>query len=106
MTLGKRINQARKARGLSLEKLGKKMSVSKQLVWQWEKDESDPRKHIERLCAVLEVPYDYFYGKPPHADTLEAKIQRLAPQQRPIAEATIDALLAQQAPLPKARSVK
>lgn len=96
MTLGDRIARARRAKNWSLQGLADKMRVSRQLVWQWEHDETDPRKHAERLCELLEVPYGYFYGDEPKSDSIEDKIRRLAPANRLAIEAAIDAMLAQQ----------
>lgn len=96
MTLGELVKTARKAKGLSLDKLGRELGVSRQLVWQWEHGETDPTVHIQALCRVLDVPYEYFYGTDPAIDPLITKLQRLSPTLRAAAEAAIDALLASQ----------
>ena len=106
MTLGDRIKQARLLRGLTLEELGDLLGVTRQLVHQWQKGESDPRKHIGDLCKALQMPPEYFHGQAPAPDALEAKMKRLSQAQRAVVEAAIDAMLAQQPPHPKARSVK
>ncbi len=92
MTLGQRIKQARKAKGLSLEQLGKLLGVTRQLVWQWERDDTDASKHIAQLCEHLTVPVEYFYG-PSASDTLENKIRRLDPERQGHIEAMVNALL-------------
>lgn len=101
MTLGQRIKQARLARGLTLDEVAERMGIgakSRQLVWQWERfpgrRSSDPRKHIEKLCVVLGVPLDHFYGDEPQEDSGEAKFRRLDPDDRGVIEATMDAMLA------------
>ena len=80
MTLGNLIRKARKAKKLSLEELGTSLGVSKQLVWQWEKGDSDPRKHLLALSQHLDVPIDYFYGKR-SPSVLAAKIGQLSSDQ-------------------------
>lgn len=95
MDLANKIKKARKAKGLSLDRLGTLLGVTRQAVWQWEKGDSDPSKHIEGLCHHLGVPPSYFYGAGP-ADSLESKIRRLNPERQQNIEAMIDALLLQQ----------
>jgi transcriptional regulator with XRE-family HTH domain len=96
MTLGNKIKSARKARKLSLDKLGKQLGVSRQLVWQWERDESDARKHIEQLAQALEVPVEYFYGPTRPDEHLGTKIKRLTPAQQKFIESMVDNLLDQE----------
>lgn len=96
MTLGQRIKQARTSKKWSLQKLADKMAVTKQLVWQWEKDETDSRKHIEELSRVLEIPLEYFYGAKREPSILAAKIGQLRPDQQELIENMIDTLLRQQ----------
>jgi transcriptional regulator with XRE-family HTH domain len=96
MTLGNKIRKARKAKKLTLQGLADELDVSKQLVWQWEKDQTDARTHIEDLAKVLEMSVDYFYGpiKPPV--NLEAKMKLLSPTHREIMETMADKFLAVQ----------
>jgi transcriptional regulator with XRE-family HTH domain len=96
MTMGKLIEKARMAKGLSLEKLGKKIGVSRQLVWQWEKDETDPSKHIKELSEHLGVPVEYFYGPKRAPGILAAKIKQLSPDKQELIENLIDNMLRQQ----------
>lgn len=96
MTLGKKIKTARIAKKLSLEKLGKELGVSRQLVWQWESDKSDARKHIEQLAEVLGVPVEYFYGPTQSDDALGTKIKRLSAAQQRFVERMVDDLLDQE----------
>jgi transcriptional regulator with XRE-family HTH domain len=96
MTIGNLIKKARKARGLSLDALGEKLGVSKQLVWQWEKGDSDPRKHILALSQHLAMPVDYFYGPKRSPSVLAAKIGQLNSDQQDLIETMVDKLLQQQ----------
>lgn len=95
MTLGKLIKKAREAKGMTLEGLGDAMGVSRQLVWQWERDQSDPRKHIEKLAEHLNVSVDYFYHPKP-GSVREAKISRLSPTHQELIDRMIETLLEQQ----------
>ena len=95
MTLGTKIRRARTARKMSLEKLGKALGVSRQLVWQWERDRSDPRTHIEGLSQALEMPVEYFYGPTPPDGPLDAKMKRLSPAQQDLIKTMIDTMLGQ-----------
>lgn len=95
MTIGTLIKKARKAKGLSLEALGEKLGVSRQLVWQWEKGASDPRKHILALSQHLEMPVDYFYGPKRSPGILAAKIGQLNPDQQELIETMVETLLRQ-----------
>ena len=96
MTLGTRIKQARTAKKWSLQKLADEMGITKQLVWQWERDDTDPRKHIEELSRLLDVPVEYFYGDKRAPGVLATKIGQLGTDQQAMIEAMVDALLRQQ----------
>ena len=98
MTLGTLIKRARKARKLSLEALGEKLGVSRQLVWQWEKGDTDARKHVQALSKALEMPVDYFYGGERSTPPLEAKIRLLTPENQETIEMMVDRFLQQQEP--------
>lgn len=95
MTLGNLIKKARKARRLSLEALGEKLGVTRQLVWQWEKGTSDPRKHILGLSQHLDMPVDYFYGPKRSPGVLAAKIGQLSDDQQDLVETMVDKLIQQ-----------
>ena len=95
MTLGQKIRRARKARKLSLEKLGGALGVTRQLVWQWERGRSDPRTHIEGLSKALEMPVEYFFGIALPVAPLEAKIKRLSLAEQDLIETMVDKLLGQ-----------
>lgn len=93
MVIGKLIERARKAKKWSLQRLADEIGVTKQLVWQWERGDTDPRKHIEALSKLLDVPVDYFYGSGPKPGPLAAKISRLTPDQQELIERMVDSLL-------------
>jgi transcriptional regulator with XRE-family HTH domain len=96
MTLGKLIQKARTAKGWSLQKLADEIGVTRQLVWQWEKGDTDARKHIEGLSKALKVPVDYFYGPAGSPPPIEAKIKLLSPSHQQFIEKMIDTFLEQQ----------
>ena len=50
MTLGQRIQKKRKEKGLSQEKLGEQLNVSRQTVYKWENDPTIPELFNEE-CA-------------------------------------------------------
>ena len=50
MTLGQRIQKKRKEKGLSQEKLGEQLNVSRQTVYKWENDQTIPELFNEE-CA-------------------------------------------------------
>lgn len=95
MTLGNLIQKARKAKELTLQQLADEMGVSKQLVWQWEKGESDARTHIKALSIHLEQPVEYFYGTKRSPAVMEAKFKKLSPEQQAAVEALMDSFLGQ-----------
>ena len=53
MTLGERIQELRKARGLSQESLGEKLGVSRQAVSRWEMDGAVPE--VDKLIAMSRI---------------------------------------------------
>ena len=56
MTIGDRIKQAREAKGLTQQALGKAVGVSRPAVTQWEDGTSEPRsKKLPGIAATLEV---------------------------------------------------
>ena len=52
-TLGRRIQEARKAAGLSQESLGERLGVSRQAVSKWEADAAVPE--LENLIAMSRI---------------------------------------------------
>ena len=53
MTLGHRIQRKRKEKGLSQEKLGEQLNVSRQTVYKWENDQTIPE--LNNLIAMAEL---------------------------------------------------
>ncbi len=96
MSLGALIRKARKAKPLTLEALANELSVSRQLVWQWEHGKSDPRTHIESLSQALGMPVEYFYGPAEAPEPIEVKIKLLSPARRELLDLMADTLLRQQ----------
>lgn len=95
MTLGNLIKKAREAKKMTLQALADKVGVSKQLVWQWEKGESDARTHIKALSLHLDRPIEYFYATKPSEAGVEAKYRMLSPEQRVAVDTLMDTFLAQ-----------
>lgn len=56
MTTGKRIQQARKAAGLSQKQLGEKLGLSASMIGQWENDLRNPKKEtLTKIADALDV---------------------------------------------------
>ena len=59
-TLGRRIQEARKAAGLSQESLGERLGVSRQAVSKWERNEAMPEaEKLVRISRQFGVSTDY-----------------------------------------------
>lgn len=95
MTLGNLIKRAREAKKMTLQALADEIGVSRQLVWQWEKGDSDPRKHIKALSLHLDKPIEYFYATKHSTAGIEAKFQLLSPEQQAMVNTLMDTFLAQ-----------
>ena len=54
-TIGNRIHQYRKQKGMTAEELGIQVKASRQLVDKWEHDLRDPMPYIDELCKVFNV---------------------------------------------------
>ena len=71
MTFGKRLQQVRKAAGLSQEQLAELVGMSRQAVSKWETDQAAPDiDKLASLCGVLGVSADELLGReapPPQA---------------------------------------
>ena len=64
MTFGGRLQQVRKAAGLSQEQLGELVGMSRQAVSKWETDQSAPDiDTLALLCGVLGVSADELLGR-------------------------------------------
>ena len=60
MSMGKRISDARKARGYTQEYLAEQLNVSRQAVSKWEKDLSAPdTKNLIALAGLLDTTIEY-----------------------------------------------
>ena len=56
MTLGQRIQKKRKEKGLSQEKLGEQLNVSRQTVYKWENDQTIPELfNLIGMAEILDV---------------------------------------------------
>lgn len=65
MTLGDRIKEARKQKGLSQEKLAELMSVSRQAVTKWEQGQSAPStENLFKLAEILGTKVDLLLAEP------------------------------------------
>lgn len=63
MTLGQRIQEARKNKGLSQEALAEQVGVSRQALGKWEKDTALPSlENLQVLACVLDVGVDELLG--------------------------------------------
>lgn len=63
MTFGKRLQQVRKAAGLSQEQLAELVGMSRQAVSKWETDQAAPDiDKLASLCGVLGVSADELLG--------------------------------------------
>ena len=63
MSLGERIQQLRKTRGLSQEQLADSLNVSRQAISKWETDQSSPEiENILALSSVFSVTTDELLG--------------------------------------------
>ena len=63
MTLGQRLQKARKESGLSQEELAEQLGVSRQAVSKWENDSGYPEmEKMIRLSQIYQVSLDYLVG--------------------------------------------
>lgn len=85
--LGKRLDEARKRKGLSQERLGvlagiEEASASARIN-QYIKARHEPDlRTVERLAAVLDVPVPYFYAADDQVADLLLAFHALAPEAR------------------------
>ena len=64
MTTGKRIQKARKEKGLTQKELGDKLGVSASMVAQYENDLRNPKiETAEKIAHVLDVTSDFLLGR-------------------------------------------
>ena len=77
MTFGRRLQQVRKAAGLSQEQLGELVGMSRQAVSKWETDQAAPDVGVlTLLCGVLGVSADELLGRdvPARPETQETDL--------------------------------
>lgn len=78
MTFGKRLQQVRKAAGLSQEQLAELVGMSRQAVSKWETDQAAPDiDKLASLCGVLGVSADELLGRdvPPEREGQGANLE-------------------------------
>lgn len=57
-TIGERIKKYRDILGISQERLGRMLGVSREAVSQWENNETEPRpKRVRQIATALSIPY-------------------------------------------------
>lgn len=77
MTLGNRLAHLREKTGISQERLGELLGVTRQTVSSWETDKLLPKpENLRALCRCFRVEYDYFFPK--GEDTQSKQVQELA----------------------------
>ncbi len=98
MTIGNRIKRAReRLRPKPTQaQIGAAFGITDKAVSGWERGDAIPDlAKIAKLAKVLQVPCSWLLegtGEPPPPDTLEARIERLKPQERALIGAMIDTL--------------
>lgn len=64
MTLGNRLAHLREKKGISQERLGELLGVTRQTVSSWETDKLLPKpENLRALCRCFQVGYEYFFPK-------------------------------------------
>ena len=77
MTLGNRLAHLREKTGISQERLGELLGVTRQTVSSWETDKLLPKpENLQALCRYFRVEYDYFFPK--GEDMQSKQVQELA----------------------------
>lgn len=77
MTLGNRLAHLREKTGISQERLGELLGVTRQTVSSWETDKLLPKpENLRALCRYFRVEYDYFFPK--GEETQSKQVQELA----------------------------
>lgn len=95
---GKRLKEARRAAGLSQEKLGVQAGIdemsSSARMNQYERGKHGPDfSMVERIAAVLDVPECYFYCKDDEIAPILVRLHRLPATQKANVTKEIDSLL-------------
>lgn len=77
MTLGNRLAHLREKKGISQERLGELLGVTRQTVSSWETDKLLPKpENLRALCRCFRVEYEYFFPK--GEETQSKQVQELA----------------------------
>lgn len=72
-SLGEKIKELRKGRGISQEELSYQIEVSRQTINKWEANAMQPgTESIAALCRYFEVKPDYFFGESQAAEEAAA----------------------------------
>ena len=88
-TLGRRIQEARKAAGLSQESLGERLGVSRQAVSKWEADTSVPElENLIAMSRIFGVTIGALLGVEPPEETGEAATAKTPEDAAPAGELT------------------
>jgi transcriptional regulator with XRE-family HTH domain len=107
MTLGKRIQAARKRLEISQRELGEEFGISPAAVSAWERDDTVPEfGNLCRLPGILKVPAEWLLtggDAPPLDGDLARTWARLDAAQRAHAMRYLDLLAAEANPAPKKR---
>ena len=75
MRMGAKIAAARRAKGLTQEKLANRLGVSFQAVSTWERDENVPdTQHLKQLAQILEISVDSLMAEGSHDWVLRDRI--------------------------------
>ena len=83
-TIGKKIFDLRRRKGLSQGELGREVGVSRQIISRWELDLAQPNlKKMKRLCSIFDVPLAYLIN-----EDLESEIIADSVEVPPVAEST------------------
>ena len=84
MSLGERIQQLRKNRGLSQEQLADSLNVSRQAISKWETDQSSPEiDNILALSRVFSVTTDELLGNNLNNDSLTSAAESVPIKKEP-----------------------
>lgn len=92
MTVGQRIAQKRKEKGLSQEALGERLGVSRQAIYKWESDAALPEiEKLVKLSREFELSVDWLLGEGDES-------RELTPDQLRVVEEIVGRYLAAQPP--------
>lgn len=92
MTVGQRIAQKRKEKGLSQEALGERLGVSRQAIYKWESDAALPEiEKLVKLSREFDLSIDWLLGEGDES-------RELTPDQLRMVEEIVSRYLAAQSP--------